>query len=871
MSVHGNCSKTKKSPLILTSLSLAITLALASGHAAAGTYTVTNTNTSGAGSLEQAIINANLDPGSTIDFGAITAITTGSSLTTLTQDTTFTSANAVTLTGLLDVDAELSFAGGGSFSFDGTDGADGLDVYTMGSNNIDGGAGGAGGDSVSGTGFTLTNSSTFTGGVGGDGGYAVGDPNYGAGGAGGTGGAAVSGSYFTLTNTGSIIGGAGGEGEYSYSMGTNNGAGGAGGAGGAAVSGSYFTLTNTGSIIGGAGGKGEHSNSMGTNNGAGGDGGVGGAAISGSAYTLNLNSGSNVTGGDGGDGDYSLAGSTNNGTGGNGGDAGIGIKSTGNSTINIDSSTVSAGSAGSGGTGNINGVAGQAAAAISFSGGGNTLVLTSSDIYGDVMSASGSGDTISTVASSSILSLGDVSGFSTFRTSVTNDTTYAQLSIAGTLTLQSTTNIVVDVTNPNFAFTTAVTNGLSDIITAGTIAGGNTFNVTDNSLLFDFDAALDGNTIDLSLAAATPKVGASTQSQGKSAATGAAKVLDSVIAASPSSELAANFVSLSTEKQVADAVESTLPSVSGEVASITSLTTSPVVKQVHARQLAVSGLSSGDAVFENRHAWFKPFGSWTEQDERQGVTGYDIDSYGAVFGIDGDITPDWNVGAAFSYVTSDVDSQLSSGSNKTDIDSYIATVYASTQLDERTLWSLQAGAGLNKYDSKRRLFTNDVAKGDYDGWQLLISSELARSFDLSEKATVTPYVNASYSYVDVDGYRESGAGALNLDVDGDDADSLVLSVGAKGEYLASSNLSLLAELGVGYDVMAERSRLTSAYSGGGAQFTTEGMKPDEFVYNAALGAQYKLDNGTSISARYDFNGREDYTDETVSVNVRWLF
>ncbi len=827
MSVHGNCSKTKKSPLILTSLSLAITLALASGHAAAGTYTVTNTNTSGAGSLEQAIINANLDPGSTIDFGAITAITTGSSLTTLTQDTTFTSANAVTLTGLLDVDAELSFAGGGSFSFDGTDGADGLDVYTMGSNNIDGGAGGAGGDSVSGTGFTLTNSSTFTGGVGGDGGYAVGDPNYGAGGAGGTGGAAVSGSY--------------------------------------------FTLTNTGSIIGGAGGKGEHSNSMGTNNGAGGDGGVGGAAISGSAYTLNLNSGSNVTGGDGGDGDYSLAGSTNNGTGGNGGDAGIGIKSTGNSTINIDSSTVSAGSAGSGGTGNINGVAGQAAAAISFSGGGNTLVLTSSDIYGDVMSASGSGDTISTVASSSILSLGDVSGFSTFRTSVTNDTTYAQLSIAGTLTLQSTTNIVVDVTNPNFAFTTAVTNGLSDIITAGTIAGGNTFNVTDNSLLFDFDAALDGNTIDLSLAAATPKVGASTQSQGKSAATGAAKVLDSVIAASPSSELAANFVSLSTEKQVADAVESTLPSVSGEVASITSLTTSPVVKQVHARQLAVSGLSSGDAVFENRHAWFKPFGSWTEQDERQGVTGYDIDSYGAVFGIDGDITPDWNVGAAFSYVTSDVDSQLSSGSNKTDIDSYIATVYASTQLDERTLWSLQAGAGLNKYDSKRRLFTNDVAKGDYDGWQLLISSELARSFDLSEKATVTPYVNASYSYVDVDGYRESGAGALNLDVDGDDADSLVLSVGAKGEYLASSNLSLLAELGVGYDVMAERSRLTSAYSGGGAQFTTEGMKPDEFVYNAALGAQYKLDNGTSISARYDFNGREDYTDETVSVNVRWLF
>ena len=175
------------------------------------------------------------------------------------------------------------------------------------------------------------------------------------------------------------------------------------------------------------------------------------------------------------------------------------------------------------------------------------------------------------------------------------------------------------------------------------------------------------------------------------AALGAAKAIDAVIATNPTSTLATNFVSLTTEREVANAVESTLPGASGNVAQLTNIATNAVTDVVSARQNAQQGISSGDAFMTDRHIWFKPFGGWTQQDNRQGVTGYDIDSYGLALGVDGDISSSWNVGVAFAYINSDVESNLTAGSHQIDMDSYLAKVYATKMFDEVTALNLQAG------------------------------------------------------------------------------------------------------------------------------------------------------------------------------------
>jgi autotransporter family porin len=472
-----------------------------------------------------------------------------------------------------------------------------------------------------------------------------------------------------------------------------------------------------------------------------------------------------------------------------------------------------------------------------------------------------SGDTLSlggdyTQTASGILSIG-----------VADDTTFGKLAVTGTATLPSNAKIDINVADADFNFTAT---SMANAISAGTLVSDGTFAVSDNSLLFNFGAVKNGDAVDLTIAVATDAL-ASTTSQGKTAAAGAAAAIDNIISDDPTGEIAGAFVGLTTDKQVADAVESVLAGASGGMAQLTNTATGAVTDVVSDRQNSKKGLSSGDSFMTDRHVWLKPFGSWAEQDNRQGVTGYDIDSYGLAMGVDGDISSSWNVGAAFAYINSDVESNLAAGSHQIDMDSYLAKVYATMTFDATTALNLQAGVGISDYDSSRRLFTGDVANADYDSWNTQLSAELERSFQVNDKTVMTPYVHADYSYVNVDGYTESGAGALSLNVDDDSADSLIIGTGVKANHTVSDSLSLLANAGIGYDVMTDRSSLTSGFAGGGAQFTTDGIEPDEWVYNAGVGAKYSLANGTEITAAYTVDARQDYTDQSLSANFRMMF
>ncbi|HDZ16443.1 hypothetical protein LCGC14_0484110, partial [marine sediment metagenome] len=304
---------------------------------------------------------------------------------------------------------------------------------------------------------------------------------------------------------------------------------------------------------------------------------------------------------------------------------------------------------------------------------------------------------------------------------VADDSTFGKLAVAGTATLANNAKININVTDPNFSFTTT---NMVNIISAYTLVSDGTFAVTDNSLLFDFGAVKNGNAVDLTLAAATSAktVTSSAMRQAKPAALGAAKAIDAVIASNPSSTLATNFVSLTTEREVANAIESSLPGVSGGMAQLTNTATGAMTAVVSSRQDTQQGLSSGDEFMTDRHIWFKPFGGWTKQDLRQSVSGYDIDSYGLAMGVDGDVSSAWNVGAAFAYINSDVESNLAAGAQTIDMNSYLAKVYATMTLDATTALNLQAGFGISDYDSNRRIFNGDVANANYDSWNSQLSA-----------------------------------------------------------------------------------------------------------------------------------------------------
>lgn len=292
---------------------------------------------------------------------------------------------------------------------------------------------------------------------------------------------------------------------------------------------------------------------------------------------------------------------------------------------------------------------------------------------------------------------------------------------------------------------------------------------------------------------------------------------------------------------------------------------------IQARQDSNQGLSSGDEFFGDRNFWLKPIGSWSNQNDRNGVSGYSASTFGLVFGADGTVSDKTRVGAAFSYMHSNVDGNDAQTRQHANIGGYQAIVYGSYNLDETTEVSMQADVGLNQVNGRRFVSAvSETAKSDYDSYSAHIGAGVGRSYSLNEKTTFTPSVRADYTYLRNQGYTETGSVA-SLIVGSNKTDELILAVDGKLAHAITDRTKVVANLGLGYDVLSERNSLSAAFVGGGAAFTTQGIDPSPWLARGGLGLVMTTDNAVEVSARYDFEARSSYDNQTASIKVRVPF
>lgn len=453
---------------------------------------------------------------------------------------------------------------------------------------------------------------------------------------------------------------------------------------------------------------------------------------------------------------------------------------------------------------------------------------------------------------------------------VADDNAYGKLVVDGTATLLSNAKIMVDVSNPDYSFTAST---LNDVLSANNLISDGTFAVSDNSLLFNFGAVKDGNTVDLTLAKAeTAGVLDSVINTGNNPAQEAAQVLDNVLAEDPTGELASNFIGLTSEQEVSNAVTSTMPTVAGSATSATSSTLAGINRVIQAHQDSNRGLSSGDAL-SNGNLWIKTFGSWAEQNERSGISGYDANTKGLAIGADTAVSETTRLGLAFAYAQTDLDSDSRVAPQSAQIDTFQLIGYGSYALSANTELNFQLDAGQNRNESKRHMpFADATAHADYNGYNVHAGIGIGHNMRLSEQLTFVPSARADYTWIGTDSYHEKGAGALDLDVDSNDTEELLLSIDGKLNYALSEATLLSANLGAGYDVIDENGTITSTYAGApGAAFRTQGLDLEPWLARAGLGLTHTLSGGTEVSLRYDAEARSDFTNQGASVKARWAF
>lgn len=358
-----------------------------------------------------------------------------------------------------------------------------------------------------------------------------------------------------------------------------------------------------------------------------------------------------------------------------------------------------------------------------------------------------------------------------------------------------------------------------------------------------------------------------TASLTNNASYGAAQVIDG------HANLQALFAGLSGDQAVSNAASQTLPLLTGGSMVSANAALTGVNRVIQARIEASRGLSSGDDFVSGKHFWMKPFGSWADQGDVRGVSGYKASTSGMALGLDDAFSEKTRLGVAFAYARSGIDGNASVAPQRNSVDVYQLIAYGSHSLDGSIDINFQVDAGMNKNNGRRTIaFTSSVASASYDSVSAHAGVGVGRMFKLSDKTLFTPSLRADYTWIKDAGYEETGAGLLNLAVGKRSSDQLVLAADGKLSYQFKPDTALTLNAGVGYDTFKRQSAITAAFAGApGASFVTYGLQQDPWIGRVGAGLVRKMVNGVELAARYDSEFRTGFRNQTVSLKLRWSF
>ncbi|MEE9345665.1 MAG: autotransporter outer membrane beta-barrel domain-containing protein [Methylococcales bacterium] len=281
------------------------------------------------------------------------------------------------------------------------------------------------------------------------------------------------------------------------------------------------------------------------------------------------------------------------------------------------------------------------------------------------------------------------------------------------------------------------------------------------------------------------------------------------------------------------------------------------------------GMSSGDGI-RSTGAWMKVFGSTSEMDMRDSISGYDAGASGIVVGIDktfGDLM----IGAAISVADIDVDGK-SIANSSTDSDQFQGTLYGTMMMDSFYINSSFAIAHTSS-DTSRTGLEGRVA-GSYDTDTYAISLGMGVPIDMGSMAII-PQAVASYTSISPDSYTESGIGALHV------AAENIQSFGIKAGIAVSNKISVdggviapKVRLMADWDVTQEKAVVNSSWVGDvdNTVYSTSGAEPASLGAIIGAGVDYASDDGLYVlSLDYDLSKRSDFTSHAGSVKVRVNF
>ena len=341
---------------------------------------------------------------------------------------------------------------------------------------------------------------------------------------------------------------------------------------------------------------------------------------------------------------------------------------------------------------------------------------------------------------------------------------------------------------------------------------------------------------------------------------------------------------LPNSRMVALAVGQTMPSLHGNApATLLSLGASTgVVIQQQLQNNPVASLQeaqggggggAGGRTHSGKGLWVRTLGNRVNQDTVDGASGYKLATYGFMGGVQSELDATTTLGLGLGYLSSEVKGQDFAASHRSDIESVQVVGYGEHAVGHAG-WQLnwQADFTRSRVESERNLsFMGRTAQAKYDGdaWHLGVG--VSKAYALNPETTVSPRVALDWRSFKAKGYTETGAGALNLQVNAQNAQEALLKVGAQVQQQLTPQTQWLASAALGHDLRDQRNAVTARFTGGGVAFTTEGLPHSRVVGEIGVGLRYRASETMDVTARYDVRLRKGLRDQSATVRVGWAF
>lgn len=285
-----------------------------------------------------------------------------------------------------------------------------------------------------------------------------------------------------------------------------------------------------------------------------------------------------------------------------------------------------------------------------------------------------------------------------------------------------------------------------------------------------------------------------------------------------------------------------------------------------------AGVVTGNA-FAGGDFWAQAFGGMADQDDRDGIAGYEADTVGVAAGYDAPVSDNFRAGVAVNYAYSDIDSD-SVNDASSDVDSYGLTVYGSYDAGNDIYVDGQVGYAINNVEGDRLDALNNRLTSDYDADQYRLGVEVGRAY-MVDQFNVTPYFALDYIHVNPDDYTEGGNG-LTLRVDADSQSILNLRPGVKvdGEYALDNGYNFKPEfrLAYQYDAVADEFQTSSTFTANNATFVSKGADVAESAAILGLGFTWEDPaNAFTFGIDYDAEFRSDFVGQSAAATARWAF